>query len=120
MPGDLLTDLEVYRLITLALGLLFATLLFRRWVSGWAALLGAILLLATVRLDQKFDGYRPETVALVLALFTLWVADRAFVERSPRAIVGRARRLRRWSSSATPRCSSSSRRPWSGSRSPGR
>ena len=86
VPGDLLTDLELYRLITLALGLLFATLLFRRWVSGWAALLGAILLLATVRLDQKFDGYRPETVALVVALFTLWVADRAFVERSPRAI----------------------------------
>jgi hypothetical protein len=94
LPADLLTDLEVYRLITLALGLLFATLLFRRWVSGWAALLGAILLLGTVRLDQKFDGYRPETVALVLALFTLWVADRAFVERSRRAfgvaIVGSA------------------------------
>ena len=86
VPGDLLTDLELYRLITLALGLLFATLLFRRWVSGWAALLGAILLLATVRLDQKFDGYRPETVALVVALFTLWVADRAFTERSPRAM----------------------------------
>ena len=86
VPGDLLTDLELYRLITLALGLLFATLLFRRWVSGWAALLGAVLLLATVRLDQKFDGYRPETVALVVALFTLWVADRAFTERSPRAI----------------------------------
>ena len=86
VPGDLLTDLELYRLITLSLGLLFATLLFRRWVSGWAALLGAILLLATVRLDQKFDGYRPETLALVVALFTLWVADRAFVERSPRAI----------------------------------
>ena len=86
VPGDLLTDLELYRLITLALGLLFATLLFRRWVSGWAALLGAILLLATVRLDQKFDGYRPETVALDVALFTLWVADRAFVERSPRAM----------------------------------
>ena len=54
-------------------------------MSGWTALLGAILLLGTVRLEQKFDGYRPETVALVLALFTLWVADRAFVERSPRA-----------------------------------
>ena len=81
LPGDLLVDLELYRLIVLVLGLLFATLLFRRWVSGWAALLGAILLFDTVRLDQKFDGYRPETVALVLALFTLWVADRAFVER---------------------------------------
>ncbi len=85
LPGDLLADLEVYRLATLVLGLLFATLLFRRWVSGWAAVLGAILLLGTVRLDQKFDGYRPETLALVVALFTLWVADRAFAERSRRA-----------------------------------
>jgi hypothetical protein len=86
LPGDTLARLELYRLIVLGLGALFATLLFRRWVSGWTALLGAILLLGTMRLEQKFDGYRPETVALVLALFTLWVADRAFVERSPRAL----------------------------------
>ena len=85
LPGDTLVRLELYRVIVLALGVLFATLLFRRWVSGWTALLGAILLLGTVRLEQKFDGYRPETVALVLALFTLWVADRAIAERSPRA-----------------------------------
>lgn len=85
LPGDILARLELYRLIVLALGLLFAALLLRRWVSGWAALLGAILLMGTVRLEQKFDGYRPETVALVLALFTLWVADRAMAERSPRA-----------------------------------
>jgi hypothetical protein len=85
LPGEVLARLELYRLIVLASGVLFATLLFRRWVSGWAALLGAILLLGTVRLEQKFDGYRPETVAFVLALFTLWIADRALVERSPRA-----------------------------------
>jgi hypothetical protein len=85
LPGDLLADLEVYRVVMLTLALLFATLLFRRWVSSWVALLGAILLIGTVRLDAKFDGYRPETVALVVALFTLWVADRAFAERSPRA-----------------------------------
>jgi hypothetical protein len=85
LPGETLARLELYRLIVLGLGVLFATLLFRRWVSGWTALLGAVLLFGTVRLEQKFDGYRPETVALVLALFTLWVADRAFVERSPRA-----------------------------------
>lgn len=86
MPGDQLVRLEIYRLIILALGVLFGTLLFRRWVSGWAALAGAILLLGTARLDQKFDGYRPETVAFVLALFTLWVADRALVERDRRLI----------------------------------
>ena len=86
LPGETLVRLELYRLIVLTLGVLFAALLFRRWVSGWTALLGAILLLGTVRLEQKFDGYRPETVGLILALFTLWVADRAIVERSPRAL----------------------------------
>jgi hypothetical protein len=86
LPGDQLARLEIYRVIVLALAVLFATLLFRRWVSGWTALAGAILLLGTARLDQKFDGYRPETVALVLALFTLWVADRALVERDRRLV----------------------------------
>ena len=94
LPGDQLVRLEIYRLLILALGVLFATVLFRRWVSSPYALAGAILLLGTVRLDQKFDGYRPETVAFVLALFVLWVADRAFVERDRRlvalAVVGAA------------------------------
>ena len=94
LPGDQLVRLEVYRLLILGLGVLFATVLFRRWVSSPYALAGAILLLGTVRLDQKFDGYRPETVAFVLALFVLWVADRAFVERDRRlvglAVVGAA------------------------------
>jgi hypothetical protein len=86
LPGDQLVRLEVYRLAVLGLALLFATLLFRRWVSGWTALAGAILLVDTVRLATKFDGYRPETVALVLALFTLWVADRALAERQRRLV----------------------------------
>jgi hypothetical protein len=86
LPGDQLVRLEIYRLLILGLGLLFATVLFRRWVSAPFALAGAILLLGTVRLDQKFDGYRPETVAFVLALFVLWVADRAFVERDRRLV----------------------------------
>jgi hypothetical protein len=86
LPGDQLVRLEIYRLVFLSLAVLFATLLFRRWVSGPTALAGAILLLGTVRLEQKFDGYRPETVALVLALFTLWVVDRAVVERDRRLI----------------------------------
>ena len=94
LPGDQLVRLEIYRLLILGLGVLFATVLFRRWVSSPYALAGAILLLGTVRLDQKFDGYRPETVAFVLALFVLWVADRAFVERDRRlvglAVVGAA------------------------------
>ncbi len=98
LPGDQLVRLEIYRLLILGLGVLFATVLFRRWVSSPYALAGAILLLGTVRLDQKFDGYRPETVAFVLALFVLWVADRAFVERDRRLVgLGRSS-ARRWSS----------------------
>ncbi|MEP6638133.1 MAG: hypothetical protein ABJC39_02190, partial [Chloroflexota bacterium] len=84
LPGDPLVRLEIYRVVILAVAALFATLLFRRWVSGWAAVAGAILLLGTVRLEGKFDGYRPETVALAVALFTLWLVDRALVERDRR------------------------------------
>lgn len=87
LPGDGPARLELYRLVVLGLGVLFTALLFRRWVSSWVAFLGAILLVATVRLEGKFDGYRPETVGLVLAVFTLWVVDRALVERSRRSIV---------------------------------
>jgi hypothetical protein len=86
LPGDLLTDLEIYRLAILAIGLLFGVLLLRRWVSSWAALLGAILLFSTVHLEQKFVGYRPETVAFDLLLFTVWLADRAIVERTRRIV----------------------------------
>ena len=37
-----------------------------------------------MRLEGKFLAYRPETWALVPAVFTLWLVDRAMVERSPR------------------------------------
>lgn len=84
LPGQLLVQLEVYRLAILLLGVLFATLLLRRWVSSWIALLGGCLLLATVRLDAKYLDYRPETWAFTVALFTLWLVDRALVERSRR------------------------------------
>ena len=110
-PGlDCGVVLEVYRLAVLRRGVLFAALLFRRWVSSWIAVLGACLLLATVRLEAKFLDYRPETWALVLALFTLWLVDRAMVERS-RRLAPRPRPWRPRSSSwPTPRCSSSSGR----------
>ncbi len=84
LPGDLLAQLEVYRLALLVVGLILATLLFRRWVSSWLALLGAILLFATVRLEFKYLAYKPETFALDLALFGLWLVDRAIVERTRR------------------------------------
>ncbi|HYO41655.1 MAG TPA: hypothetical protein VES19_00525 [Candidatus Limnocylindrales bacterium] len=85
LPGfDLRLVLEVYRLAVLATALAVAALLFRRFVSSWIAVLGSILLLATVRLEGKFLAYRPETWALVPALFTLWLADRAMAERSRR------------------------------------
>jgi hypothetical protein len=85
-PGDLLADTEVYRLAILVAGLVLSVVLLRRWVSSWSALLGTILLFATIHLEQKFAGYRPETVAFDLLLFTLWLTDRAIVERSRRLV----------------------------------
>lgn len=87
LPGDLLVQLEVYRLALLIVGLILATLLFRRWVSSWLALLGSIALFGTARLEFKYLSYKPETFALDLALFGLWLVDRAIVERSRRLAV---------------------------------
>lgn len=88
LPGlDLRVVLEGYRLAVLGAALATAAMLLRRFVSTWPAVLGACLLLATVRLEGKFLAYRPETWALALALFTLWLADRAMVERSRRLAV---------------------------------
>lgn len=84
LPGDLLVQMELYRLALLAVGVIVAAVLFRRWVSSWLAVLGAILLVSTVRLDFKFLAYKPETFGLVLVLFALWLADRAIVEGSRR------------------------------------
>jgi hypothetical protein len=85
LPGlDVRFVLEAYRLAMLGAALAVAALLFRRFVSTWTAILGACLLLATVRLEGKYLAYRPETWAFVVALFTLWLADRAMTERSPR------------------------------------
>ncbi len=84
LPGDLLVEMEVYRLALLAVAVVVAAALLRRWVSSWLAVLGAVLLVSTVRLDFKLLAYKPETFGLVLVLFTLWLADRAIVERSGR------------------------------------
>jgi hypothetical protein len=84
LPGDLLVQMEVYRLALLAVTVIVAATLLRRWFSSWLAVLGAVLLVSTVRLDFKLLAYKPETFGLVLVLFTLWLADRAIVERSGR------------------------------------
>ena len=84
LPGDLLVEMEVYRLALLAVAFIVAAALLRRWFSSWLAVLGAVLLVSTVRLDFKLLAYKPETFGLVLVLFTLWLADRAIVERSGR------------------------------------
>lgn len=81
---DVRVALELYRLAVLATVMAAAALFFRRFVSSWLALLGAILLVATVRLEGKLLAYRPETWALAPALLALWLADRAIVERSGR------------------------------------
>ena len=87
LPGDLLTAVAWYRLAILVAAAMLAALLLRRWFSSWIALLGACLLLGTVRLEAKFLDVRPETFGLVLALFALWAADRAMADRSRRSAV---------------------------------
>ena len=86
MPPDVLAALEAYRLAVLTAGFCLGALLLRRWFSTWLAVLGTVLLLGTVRLDQRLLTYRPEAFAFVLALFGLWLLDRAAVERSPRLV----------------------------------
>jgi hypothetical protein len=86
LADDLPMRMEAYRLAVLGAGALVAALLFRRWVSSWLALLGAVLLLATERLGLKMLSFKPETFALVVALFALWALDRAIVERSRRLL----------------------------------
>ena len=86
LPADLPAALESYRLAILAVGFCLGVLLLRRWFSTWLAVLGTVLLLGTVRLDQRLLTYRPEAFAFVLALLALWLVDRAAVERTPRLI----------------------------------
>lgn len=90
LPADLVAALESYRLAVLAAGFCLGVLLLRRWFSTWLAVLGTVLLLGTVRLDQRLLTYRPETFAFVLVLFALWLVDRAAVERTPRLIAAAA------------------------------
>ena len=87
LPGDLLTAVAWYRLAILVVAALLVALLLRRWFSSWIAVLGACLLLATVRLEAKFLDVRPETFGLLLALVALWAADRAMADRSRRSAV---------------------------------
>jgi hypothetical protein len=82
MSNDLLASQEAYRLAVLLLVLVFATLFFRRFVSSWIAMLGAVLLVTTLRLDFKLLAYKPEMFAFALALATVWLVDRAAAERS--------------------------------------
>jgi len=85
LPGGLLVAFAWYRLAILVAAAVLMALLLRRWFSTWVAILGACLLLSTVRLEAKFLDYRPETFGLLLALFTIWAADRAMTDRSARS-----------------------------------
>ncbi len=82
MPGDLSVRMEVYRLGLMAFAFVGSALLFRRWVSSWTAILAATILMGTVRLDDRFLAFRPEPFAFTLALFALWLVDRAACELS--------------------------------------
>ena len=85
LPGGDLVAIAWYRLAILAAAVAMAAVLFRQWVSSWLAVLGACLLLSTVRLEAKFLDLRPETFGLVVGLTAIWAADRALAGRSWRA-----------------------------------
>jgi hypothetical protein len=87
MESHPLVELNLYRLAVLLSGIILATLFLCRWVSTWIALLGAILLFRTVWIEAAFAGYGPEAWGLAVALFALWLTDRAVVERSRRLAV---------------------------------
>ncbi|HEX5015808.1 MAG TPA: hypothetical protein VFV72_16810 [Candidatus Limnocylindrales bacterium] len=82
MSNDLLASQEAYRLAVLLAVLIFATLVFRRFVPTWIAILGAVLLVTTIRLEFKLLAYKPEMFAFALALAAVWLVDRAATERS--------------------------------------
>lgn len=84
LPGDLPLRMELYRLTLLWSAAITATLLWRRWLSTWLAVLGAVLLLAADRLAFKFVAFKPETFALVIALGCVWAFDVALAGRSRR------------------------------------
>jgi hypothetical protein len=90
MGVDIVASLEIYRLAILASAMGIATLLFRRWMPTWVALIGAVLLVTTLRMDWKLLSYKPETFGFVIGVFALWLADRAAVERSMRLAVSAA------------------------------
>lgn len=90
MGVDLVASLEIYRLAILAAVMTVATMLFRRWMPTWVALVGAVLLVTTLRMDWKLLSYKPETFGFVIGLYALWLADRAAVERSLRLAVSAA------------------------------
>jgi hypothetical protein len=90
MGVDLVASLEIYRLAILAAVMAVATMLFRRWMPTWVALVGAVLLVTTLRMDWKLLSYKPETFGFVIGLYALWLADRAAVERSMRLTLSAA------------------------------
>ena len=90
MGVDIVAGLEIYRLAILASAIAIAMLLFRRWMPTWIALVGAVLLVTTLRMDWKLLSYKPETFGLVIGLYALWLVDRAAVERSIRLAVAAA------------------------------
>lgn len=84
--GDVPTRLMIDRIVLGAALVIVAAMLLRRWLPTWAALLGGALFTgiggaATPLLDDS-----AAIRVVVLALFTLWLADRALVERSRRLV----------------------------------
>lgn len=75
---------ERYRVALALLALLAALALWRRWLPLWWAWIAAILTLSVSRVETRLLVYKPEAVALVLALWSGWLLDVALERRSGR------------------------------------
>lgn len=83
LPGDLVTSMIVYRAALTVAATVLATVLLRRWLSTWAAVVGAALFAGLAGFDRPMLGDPAIALPLVLVLFSIWLGDRAIVERSP-------------------------------------
>jgi hypothetical protein len=87
LPGDMPTRLAIDRVVLGAALVVVAAMLLRRWLPTSAALLGGAAFVAVGGSTTPLLDDPAATRAIVLALFALWLADRALVERSRRLVI---------------------------------
>lgn len=82
--GDSLKLLDAYGLAMVVLALVAFFALWTRWLPPWWAALASVLTMSAARPALKFTSYRPESVGLLLVIWSVWLLDEAIGRRSPR------------------------------------